>query len=315
MKIKRFLKRNWFIVLSYYFITILIMLAVGYQNDSEIKNISKYGITASNARVYKIDSEGKLKNRDILNFLKINNSYKVQITINQNNGIFAVASNENINIPMLEGDINQLFKSNDNICVIGKNVSFYYEEDGIRYIDIDNEKYKVVGIMGEKYDNFVYLNLSSPNLLDKKVFSSWCIDVQDEGDNFDKDLMSEISKKEQSCIINKKIVDNQNDIFSQKSIYILIFIFVIITLISNSYFWIRKIEKEFAVRIMLGAYNIKIYGCLFLYQMEICIASVLLFISTYYISNILSMDMYCEFIYVGMINIFMLFCKFYYFYI
>lgn len=318
MKIIRFIRLNWFVILGYYLIILLFALATTYSEKSKIEDIKNYGITTPQCKKYKIQSPGGLYNRDILDCIEINDKYIVQALIDSKENVYAIASSEEVNVPMIYGDINRLLNTKETYCIIGKNIKDIYELAGDKYISIDSVRYKVIGVMGNDkrktgYDDIVYININSNEQLSKKVYSSWNVYIENDEDELYESLIKKSNEKDSSALIiaegeghNKQV----NKLFSGNIMYILVFVLAVISVINNAYFWINSIVKELAIRIMLGANSIRIMTKLLFSHISIGIFSVILYMLTYYLLEFCGVIVYFSYINILIVDLFMVLSNF-----
>lgn len=155
---------------------------------------------------------------------------------------------------------------------MGKNLKKYIvTENGIKYFTIDDDKYRVIGIIGNNsktgYDDTFLINMKSMNSLSDNR-ATWSLNVSNNEDlnnvmNSYKALGVKNSAPLQfvkSDAVNNKItisymLQNYPDFIY---IFQVVFGFGILNLIIIVYFWIDKSIKEVGIRKAYGATNFDI---------------------------------------------------------
>ena len=200
--------------------------------------------------------------------------------------------NLSINLPILEGSNFTLkqINSSEKLILVGKNLKKYIiTENGINYFTIDDENYRVIGIMGNDnktgYDDTFIINIKSMNgLSDNRA--TWSLDVSDKEalNNFMNQFKSlGVKNSAPLKFVKSDMVDNKITIsylFQNYPDFIYIFEVVfgfgILNLIIIVYFWIDKSIKEIGIRKAYGATNLDI-GKLILIRYEASILVSLIF--------------------------------------
>jgi ABC-type antimicrobial peptide transport system permease subunit len=207
--------------------------------------------------------------------------------------------NLSIHLAILEGKNFTLkqINSNEKLILVGKDLKKYIiTENGINYFTIDDDKYRVIGIMGSTnktgYDDTFFVNMKSMNSLSDKR-ATWSLNVSNK-----EDLNNIINQYTALGVKNSAPLEfTKSDMVDTKItfsyllqnypdfIYIfgVVFGFGILNLIIIVYFWIDKSIKEIGIRKAYGATNIDI-GKLILIRYETSILiSLMLGLTLHYI--------------------------------
>ena len=167
--------------------------------------------------------------------------------------------------------MNEDFKTNDKLAVIGKDVLRYTIVEGDRrYILRGMDKYEVIGVIGKenlssRYDNKILYNLNS--ILDKKEIlfkSTWWVDSSYKSKNEIKEFIENIGNENKIQIIDETYMGPnplEEAMELSKTLivsFILILLCVLLTLIISILYWIEGISLEIGVRKNYGATNKKI---------------------------------------------------------
>lgn len=178
------------------------------------------------------------------------------------------------NLPILEGKNFTLkqINSNEKLILVGKDLKKYIvTENGINYFTIDDDKYRVIGIMGNDsktgYDDTFFINMKSMNSLSDNR-ATWSLNVSNNEDlNNVMNEYKELGIKKSSPLeftksdaVNNKITISYLLQTYPDFIYIfeVVFGFGILNLIVIVYFWIDKSIKEIGIRKAYGATNFDI---------------------------------------------------------
>ena len=207
--------------------------------------------------------------------------------------------NLNNNLPILKGKNFTLeqINSTEKLILVGKNLKKHItNENGIDYFTVDNDKYRVIGILGNinktGYDDTFLINMKSMDILSDNR-STWSLNVSDNKDL--NDIMkayTEIGSKNNAALeFTKSDIENNkitiNYLLQNYPDFIYIFEVVfklgILNLIIVVYFWIDKSIKEIGNRKAFGATNFNIAKLILKrYELSVLI-SVIIGITLHYI--------------------------------
>ncbi|WP_027624347.1 ABC transporter permease [Clostridium lundense] len=301
--LKRILRKTQF--LSLCIISILIFISIS------IVHIEKIYRTMMEANNFKTINnvtfdfnEKNFTSQNMLNFLKKIQSNKDIVLIHDGGrafypgtssfGIYFNGFYKN-EYNLLEGRFftKDDFKSKDNMAIIGKKLIRNIEvENNKKYIYRGNEKFLVIGIIGEEhidtlYDSRILYNLRCDfNEKDKGLLlQGWILD------SFlkDKDTLNKIMNKiNEDCNNPVKIIESDksttplisaisNSRFILRN-FSLVIVCIILSLIKATSYWLDKITLEIGIRKMYGASNkniilhiIKNYSIVSLFSLIICL--------------------------------------------
>lgn len=297
----KWFKKMYFVIIMFtliiftFSITASIVIAK-YKNENQL-----YGMQNKHTRYLKINTSNKLLIKDILNVLeefKDANVYLEYDPISKymrkttifGKGIYYNYEVDN-KLPILEGknftlnDIN----STDKKILVGKNlINEIIKEGDEQFFVIEDEKYKVVGILGDNnketgYDNTFVINLNSTNMiLDSTSICKLNVenkkDLQKIENKYTK--LAELnggkvddSEENNEKLNLKEIIDDNKAFMDMAKI---IFVFGILNTIVVVYYWMNKNIKDIGVRKAYGATDFKIVlYILKQYQIGILISSFL----------------------------------------
>ena len=268
-----------------------------YKNENSLN-----GLNNENTNYFKLNSAIQISFTDVLDVLdeyKESNIYlefdpipkPLEITTLFGKAIYYNYNLDN-KLPILEGSNFSVddMNSSEKQILVGKLLqSEIVEENGERYFIIDNEKYKVIGILGNEasetaYDNTFIINLKSMNYYsDSRAIWKLNLDKKYQS-NALKDLQNLASNKKQSAIKvleqeNKKtndikdiqafeLIDSETEQVNLLEIiknnddflYILQMIscFGMLNLIIVVYYWMNSSIKDIGIRKAYGATNFEI---------------------------------------------------------
>ena len=267
-KLKRFIQNYFLLFLTFFMISIFSMgviiktfdLSITFKRANSL--FSKYG------KRIQIICENPIYSNELINLLN-NKQFILETYVTNNNEfnapVVGIFYNYNINktYPIIDGRMFSLddFKKKQKVALVGYNILNHLTPESI--IDINNEKYKVIGILGDKSNNIlnntIYINLNSTNLnLSSNPFN---IESKQQHTNnlIDSIYSSIVNKKNNINIISNDIVGSTNPLIdsiglnkSYINILIMVTLCLILTIINISSYWIENKKKELGVKKLLG---------------------------------------------------------------
>lgn len=254
------------------------ILISDYKNNVEIN-----GFKDNNTIYFDFDESSKVSFKDVISVLDEYNESNIYIEYDpipkylSNSTLFGKGVYYNYNMensrPIIEGRDFTLeeVNSNEKKILVGKNlISKVVEEDEKKYFVIGEEKFEVIGILGNGNRNTGYDDTFIINLKSSGGFSDlrarWKLDVEN-SEEFNKIL----SAYEQIAINNNLNInitkeDNKKldiiDILSNRpefiNIFMMVFGFGLINLIIVVYYWMNKNIKEIGIRKAYGGTDLRI---------------------------------------------------------
>lgn len=181
--------------------------------------------------------------------------------------IIVSSPNEKTNYSMVEGRLpnEEEIQNHEKVAAIGreKKDAVYYE-DGIEYILIEGEKYRVTGIIGTKNsDAQDYLIVTYYDCLGEKILERFDLDAYElvlESNYFDvefdcQELSSNAAKDGIITEISPVTYDTvrlTSEETNSKYIYICLFGFSIVSCVMITNFWIYQRKRDIAILRVLG---------------------------------------------------------------
>lgn len=266
-----------FSLIIFTFSIVTSIIISNYKNENQLNNLQN-----SNTKYFKFDTSNKISFAAILETLNKYNSSDIYLEYDpipkymENDTLFgkAIYYNHDLNnkFPILEGrnfsmdDIN----SNKKEILVGKQLKKeIVQENNERYFIIDNEKYKVIGILGDEnketgYDATFIINLKSMDYFSDNR-ATWKLNANKLKDT--DNIINKLNKLAKDNNIGFQIIEKNNkanllDIINKYSdfIYILkmIFGFGMLNLIIVVYYWMNKNIKDIGIRKAYGAKDLDI---------------------------------------------------------
>lgn len=309
----RILKKNIgniILISTLYIIILFFSLGVSYLKDYKDNIYEQQYYIGENSISFNISSNEEIDYKDIIKVISENTNYNIfntQIMSNQFicNGLYM---KENIKVTprIMEGRFfnKDDFKSykNDNLAVIGKGLlDKTIIENGERYITHNDNRYKIIGIMGDKdsqrmFDYTMMFNFNESNYINDytNLSENWYMSTDDLEIDFS-NVLTGLNKKINSNGLSAKLIEvsknyQPNPIVTtlqgSKNITIYFGSFII-AIVMNIFIlliqWIKNLEREIGVRKAFGANDLNIYRIIFGKYVSISIAASILAMVTQYI--------------------------------
>lgn len=178
-----------------------------------------------------------------------------------------------VNLPMKEG---RFFKSSDftkdtYTAVIGKDLEHkVYKENNKKYIDINENIYEVIGILGYEnktlFDRYIFINgITMSSIFNSKIYT---LDIHkaDNCEAFVNNIMENFNSNGINCELLTR-TDNFSNKFLPQLLYSRLFISILIInsicLLLISMQWINNQKRNYCIKRLLGASNLKVFLSLF----------------------------------------------------
>lgn len=291
------------------------IISAKYKNENEIN-----GLLNNETKYFKFDTSKSITSNNILDVLKeyknanIYMEYSSVSKVLENDTLFgkAVYYNYKINnkFPILKGrnfTLNDI-ESSDKLVLVGKNLTNQIiEENNEQYFNIDNENYKVIGILGDKeketgYDNTFIVNLQAINCF-TDYRKKWKINV--DNTRYENEILSRYERMAENSQVKFDFIQSNSekvDIFKIiknypefMNMFIMIVVFGMVNLIIVVYYWMNKSIKEIGIRKAYGATDIEVaFYILKRYQFSV-IVSIFVGISLHLIFKTILQLMFPEF--------------------
>lgn len=197
----------------------------------------------------------------------------------------------------------------NNVVMLGRSLEkFTYKNEGIIYINIQNEPYEVIGILGNKnktssWDEAIFMPLKSipdsmkinfdgERTIRLYLNNEYNLTIEDYKllDKMVKDINGEINFRELD-IKNDIVLTNISN--PDKIVFLAVFIYIIalLNIVNINNFWIDDRKEELAIRKAFGMTNIDISFMLFSEIFTISLISTLIGIVIQYIINLFSLEL------------------------
>ena len=292
-KTKKFIKKYWVLFLTFFIINIFIMIISLNIFSLEAQLKVTNSLFTENAKMIVFNN---IKDRDFEDLLEVTKGEQivVEATLFQNNekiknpvsGLYYNYPLEKT-YPIVEGRMFTIdeIKNKEKVSLVGYDL--ISEISDKNEIILDDEKYKVVGVIGAKnsstLNDKIYINLSSVDfslnneLITVDAKSSDTIEITDK-------IYFALSKDQEYPSISieepNSITDPLDAAMGDNRIYIYITIFLIIclvaTIINISYFWVENEKRIIGIKRLIGGTNKKLsISFYFEYQIVILLTLIL----------------------------------------
>lgn len=269
---KKYIKRYKFIFLSFIFMSLFFSLEISKFEKTKLNMIESNDFFTYESKIFHISSSKITENTLIKTLSKYEKIFlqKKYLQFNEFSGSEVYFNYTPKYIPnIIRGRYFNLedFKSTDLVAVVGRNLTKnIFKKNNIEYIFINDNEYKIIGIMGGEgsslNDKFM-INFNPYNLdnyINEEEF------YQLENNNFQilnnlKNDLNYLDSKIKILEDSSLNVINPINGYVKYRIYYITFIFVIFTIstINISNFYMSKREKEIGILKSIGIKNLRIY--------------------------------------------------------
>lgn len=188
------------------------------------------------------------------------------------------------------------------VVAIGRyQYQYAYQENGRYYITIENEKYEVIGVIGNSNSDYLdykmvfHINCVGNFLMDSiNDMMNYTVELGSNEQNLEqsyKDVYNNLINKNSNVMIEaKKISGSGKSTLSRTlskeniKINILIYIFTIICCMLMSEFWIVERKKEFVIKRTFGYGKVRIIMGILENIVELCLISFVIYICLHIIN-------------------------------
>ncbi|WP_232299866.1 ABC transporter permease [Bacillus cereus] len=170
--------------------------------------------------------------------------------------------------PLVSGRFFQTddFFKNKNIAVVGKSNNDIILKNGKRYIQLNNTKFEIIGIMGEdfptKLDTMIFLNLDAVLKLENKNYGSYVLDGKKDMtstfDRLEQDMGPSISivKADKETTGSSRIFERNRGDYGIIILFILVILSMSIVIVS---YWFYKKRISISIQHVIGHRMLHIY--------------------------------------------------------
>lgn len=230
----------------------------GYDNDKMLKALSKI--------------DGDFRFRSSFEYFKINGIDYREVVIAE-----GFKGKWNDTYPILEGSFytEDNVKNGDKVVLLGKNIAEKYLKTDNKIMSIDDEEYKVIGIVGRKgeksaFDNSIFMPITALSKIALNSFESIpyrkiYLSRREKYPTIElENLIGDLRKQDSE--VNLTFVDDMASVGSGISgamtvysgeliVIVITIIFAILNVILINYFWIKDRRFEIGVRKAFGIKN------------------------------------------------------------
>jgi len=194
------------------------------------------------------------------------NISSVDILYNEINNDIVAVYGKDISFPLLNGRNIRTddYNSRKRVAILGANIESTNIINEVEYFNFNGIEYEVIGRIGlnkeSKLDNKIYINILETDIVQE---GTWILDGDNTEDYFNSISLREgieISKIDTEKIDVKKLFNNTNLI---TTIYIFIWIVLIITIVLITYFWIFNKKNNIYIFKLCGLKKSNIFIELF----------------------------------------------------
>ncbi|WP_418223238.1 ABC transporter permease [Clostridium isatidis] len=287
-QLKRLIKKYWilfstFILINIFFLSVIINI-LNYEQDLKIRN----SLISKDAKTILFETPYDIKINDLINILK-DRKVILEGNVMMNNDedktkIIGVYYNYNIDktYPLAEGRMFTLeeIEGREKVALVGYNLKDQIKNQVIK---IQDQDYKVVGILGNKSSNSlvdsIYINMNSQDFnLNRKSIT---IDVIGENVSYyTRKIYEQLNETTKVVMeISEPIVEPLDEAISSNSIYLIMGALACISLISTviniSSYWIEKEKVIIGIKSLVGGSKSMIFINLFIEYQFVIIASII----------------------------------------
>jgi putative ABC transport system permease protein len=202
--------------------------------------------------------------------------------------------------PLIEGNYytESDLKNGNKVVLIGRSyIQYMYTDNDIDYIDINNSRYQVLGIIGvenekiRELDNKIVMPITSipktamDELIERKEFSFFIFGTGEYPRNQYKTIKNKIMNYDTFAVISAYDFVRQNVIhisigeYKDMNLSLLIYLCAVINTLNVSSYWIESRKREIGIRKAFGSTNIRVVGMLFAEMFLIALCSSIISLS------------------------------------